>query len=626
MSQDSSDSAPRRRSLFAIFVKALVWAAVWAIPLAVVWFAVHRDSRVEFLNFMSGDVGVAIVARMFAGNIVFLFLILFPCLFVLFLLPKDVPFFMGLACLSGFYVLLIIGMLLAEVLFLFPPNALVMIVPKGNPKEIVYLEDLQNPQLAIGFLDPKQEEIKTGKHTQNLINLSWLTETVTDGNHSTKIEYADNAQLLVDKISVGLLDVAVVSQYDLNKADLALVVGANNSGEIRDISDLVRPDVKVGLRGGKTSLGKRTQQLLFAAELDRRMTLKLSTQPSHLLKPQKTKLAQSAITVLTSPDPFTGVAGLWHIAESKPKQPTAKDLILGVQDGSIDATIVFTDDVLKKTDGGGWVEKYSGVKVIPIAPKRIAIDASRYPGHLSGWAYPVWWVNIKVRSLIAPLQQEEIRYALKLSLVSCCITTILCLWVAIPFGYMMSRYTFPGKTLIDAILDIPIVLPPLVIGLALLILFGTPLGKYFEESFFDTTYAIPSVILAQFSVACAFAVRTMRVTFDQISTRQEQVALTLGCTRGQAFWKVVLPESQRGIITAATLAWARSLGEFGPILVFSGATRMRTEVLPTTVYLELNVGNIEAAVAVSLLMVLAAAVVLLIVRLYGMERTLVQTK
>jgi molybdate transport system permease protein len=200
--------------------------------------------------------------------------------------------------------------------------------------------------------------------------------------------------------------------------------------------------------------------------------------------------------------------------------------------------------------------------------------------------------------------------------------------VAVPFGYLMSRFRFPGKTLVDAILDIPIVLPPLVIGLALLILFQSPLGNWIEEGLrgisngrWGITFAIPSVILAQFSVACAFAVRTMRVTFDQISPRQEQVALTLGCSRGQAFWKIVFPEARRGMITAGTLAWARALGEFGPILVFSGATRMRTEVLPTTVYLELNIGNIETAVAVSMLMILAAAVVLVIVRVYGLEKT-----
>ncbi len=147
-----------------------------------------------------------------------------------------------------------------------------------------------------------------------------------------------------------------------------------------------------------------------------------------------------------------------------------------------------------------------------------------------------------------------------------------------PLGYLMCRFHFRGKGFIDAVLDIPIVLPPLVIGLSLLILFQLPPLKALERVF-PVTYPIPSVILAQFSVACAFAVRTMRVTFDQINPRTEQVALTLGCRRSQAFWLVVLPEARRGMITAATLAWARSLGEFGPILVFSGATRMHTEVL-----------------------------------------------
>lgn len=218
--------------------------------------------------------------------------------------------------------------------------------------------------------------------------------------------------------------------------------------------------------------------------------------------------------------------------------------------------------------------------------------------------------------LVRPLAKPEIRYALRLSLISCAVTAILSLWVAVPLGYLMSRYEFRGKGVVDAVIDVPIVLPPLVVGLSLLILFQTAPGRAVERVV-PITYAVPAVILAQFSVACAFAVRTMRVTFDQIPPRREQVARTLGCTRGQAFWRVVLPEARGGMITAATVAWARALGEFGPILVFAGATRMRTEVLSTTIFLELSVGNLEAAVAVSLLMVVAAVVVLVILRQYG---------
>ena len=227
--------------------------------------------------------------------------------------------------------------------------------------------------------------------------------------------------------------------------------------------------------------------------------------------------------------------------------------------------------------------------------------------------------------LLDALRSPEIQFAIRLSIISCTITTILSLWVAVPIGYLMSRHRFPGKALLDAILDIPIVLPPLVVGLSLLILFSTKPGV-FAENLFESitgariTYAVAGVILAQFMVACAFAVRTMRATFEEITPRREQVALTLGCSRSQAFWMVALPEARSGLIVAATLAWARSLGEFGPILIFAGATRMKTEVMPTTVFLEMSVGNIEGAVAVSLLMIIAAMTVLGLVRLFGSGR------
>lgn len=221
------------------------------------------------------------------------------------------------------------------------------------------------------------------------------------------------------------------------------------------------------------------------------------------------------------------------------------------------------------------------------------------------------------------LAKPEIQFAVRLTLISCTISALLSIWVAVPLGYLLSRFQFRGRWLIDTALDIPVVLPPLVIGLSLLILFHLPVGGSNLEDFLQQrlgvriTYAQPAVVLAQFAVACAFAVQTMRVTFDQIDPRAEQVALTLGCRRSQAFLQVVLPQAWRGLIAAYTIAWARSLGEFGPILVFAGATRMRTEVLSTTVFLELSVGQLEASVAVSLLMVVAAMGVLGVVRLLG---------
>lgn len=235
------------------------------------------------------------------------------------------------------------------------------------------------------------------------------------------------------------------------------------------------------------------------------------------------------------------------------------------------------------------------------------------------------------------LRAPEIRYSFVLSVVSSTVTTILALWVAVPIGYLMSRSHLgllvaerPGEArsigrrlahwglvLVDTVLDIPLVLPPLVVGVSLLILFSfAPLSSISDW----VVYEVPAVVIAQFTVACAFAVRTMRATFDQIPVRQEQVAMTLGASRSQVFWTVLLPQARRGMVAAATLCWARAIGEFGPVLIFAGSISMRTEVLPTTIYLKMEQGNLTAALSVSVCLVLCAIVVLVITRLVGWRR------
>ena len=247
----------------------------------------------------------------------------------------------------------------------------------------------------------------------------------------------------------------------------------------------------------------------------------------------------------------------------------------------------------------------------------------------------------------AVFNDPNIRYSAKLSFVSCTISALLSLWIAVPIGYLMSRFQFRGKNLVDTILDVPIVLPPLVIGLGLLIVFnnisfgtmdvayvGADGSRYITEENrtlermirelaasiglqLRVTNGVIGVILAQFMVACAFAVRTMRNTFDQINPRQEEVAMTLGSSRGEAFWAVVLPQAYRGVLASGTLAWARSLGEFGPILIFCGIFPQRTEVMSSSVYLLFSVGEIEKAAVVSLFMILLAFVVLMLIRYLG---------
>ncbi|MEN6663193.1 MAG: ABC transporter permease [Phycisphaerae bacterium] len=240
------------------------------------------------------------------------------------------------------------------------------------------------------------------------------------------------------------------------------------------------------------------------------------------------------------------------------------------------------------------------------------------------WESPQPWLALLAENpIVKAMGQPEIRHSVLLSLASCTLAAVVSVWIGVPMGYLLSRVKFRGRGAVDAILDIPIVLPPLVVGLSLLILFQFwPLTAQVGGRSLNSlvVYQVPAVVLAQVSVSAAFAVRTMKATFDQIDPRCEQVALALGCSRMQAFMRVVLPEARSGILTALTLAWARALGEFGPLLIFAGATRNKTEVLSTSVFLEMSIGNIEAAVAVSIIMLVAAVAVLMVTRLWGARR------
>ena len=244
-------------------------------------------------------------------------------------------------------------------------------------------------------------------------------------------------------------------------------------------------------------------------------------------------------------------------------------------------------------------------------------------------AADVWYVVASLdgsEKLSDILDWDNLWRSVRLTFISSTISAILSVVVAVPIGYLLSRYRFFGRSIIDAILDIPVVLPPLVIGLSLLILFNSFPPKALDWGVnsldemllgygFRVTHTKLAIVIAQFTVACAFSIRTMKVAFDQIDSRSELVAMTMGASRGRAFFDVVLPQTRHAVVAAGMLAWARSLGEFGPILVFAGATRGKTEVLSTSIYLEINTGNLKGAVLISLILIMMAIVTTLIVRM-----------
>jgi molybdate transport system permease protein len=222
-----------------------------------------------------------------------------------------------------------------------------------------------------------------------------------------------------------------------------------------------------------------------------------------------------------------------------------------------------------------------------------------------------------VKEVIA---SRPIRAAVVLSLWSASLTTVISVIFAVPMGYALSRYRFPGRILADTIVDLPIVFPPLVVGLSLLVFFRTSVGLWLESVGLDFIYQRRGIVLAQFFVSASYGIRAIKTTFDEVDRRQEDVALTLGCTRGQTFWRVAVRNARGGILAGAILTWARAIGLFGPLMVFVGAVRMKTEVLPTTVYLETSIGRIEIALAVALVLIAMATVALILIRLFGGKR------
>lgn len=224
------------------------------------------------------------------------------------------------------------------------------------------------------------------------------------------------------------------------------------------------------------------------------------------------------------------------------------------------------------------------------------------------------------QAMVEVLHAPEIRAALWLSLWTSALTVVLGLLFAIPTGYALSRYRFPGHVLVDSIVDLPILLPPLIVGLSLLVFFQTDLGRWIERYGVSFVFQRKGIVLCQFLASASFGIRALKLTFDGIDPRLEHVAMTLGCTRAQAFFRVALPLAGRGIVAGAILVWTRAFGIFGPLMVFVGAVRMRTEVLPTTIYLEQSVGRLEVALAVALLMLALAAAALVAVRSVGFGR------
>jgi len=217
------------------------------------------------------------------------------------------------------------------------------------------------------------------------------------------------------------------------------------------------------------------------------------------------------------------------------------------------------------------------------------------------------------QALIDSLLSGETRFAIRLSLITSVISTIFCIIVSVPAAYALARYNFRGKNILNTILDVPLALPPLVAGVALLILFGTTsFGKGLAEAGIRFVFTPLGIILAQFFVNMPFMFRVLRTTFQGINPRYEYVAQTLGSTEAGAFWRVTLPMSRNGLMAGSIITWCRGIGEFGAALMVAGSTRMQTETLPISLYLNMSCGELPLAIAAATILIVISLVSLFI--------------
>jgi len=225
--------------------------------------------------------------------------------------------------------------------------------------------------------------------------------------------------------------------------------------------------------------------------------------------------------------------------------------------------------------------------------------------------------------LQAPLQalaQPHIRHAVALSLGTSTVAALLALVVAVPTAYALARHRFPGAALVDVLLDLPMVLSPVALGVSWLLFFRGPAGQWVETALLRFVFEVPGIVLAQFTVALALSIRVLKAAFQGVDVRHEQVARFLGCTPWAAFRRVTLPLARRGLLAAFILGWARSVGEFGATVTLAGAVPGKTETVPVAIYLRLASVDVDGAVALILLLSATGLLALAAVRLLGEGR------
>ncbi len=225
--------------------------------------------------------------------------------------------------------------------------------------------------------------------------------------------------------------------------------------------------------------------------------------------------------------------------------------------------------------------------------------------------------EVQDRGAVASGTWRILRQALTLSLTSSLAALVVILVFGTPLAYILARKRFWGATLIDTLVDLPMILPPAVAGLALLMAFGKRgvLGGELDALGLSIAFSTAAVIIAQIFVACPFFIRAARAGFARVDPDLERAAADLGAPPWRVFLNVTLPLVRPSLLAGAILAWARALGEFGATIMFAGNYPGTTQTMPLAIYQRYEAGDLTTALFLAVVLLGASFGILLLVRL-----------
>ncbi|HWQ18155.1 MAG TPA: ABC transporter permease [Methanotrichaceae archaeon] len=220
-------------------------------------------------------------------------------------------------------------------------------------------------------------------------------------------------------------------------------------------------------------------------------------------------------------------------------------------------------------------------------------------------------LDVTLRSMQDPVVIDAIR----LSLTTSTMTALTVVIMGTPVAYVNARFHYHGKEILDSLIDLPVIMPPAVAGIALLMAFGRMgiLGHYLNAMGITIAFTTVAVIIAQVFVSSPLYIRQARTSFEGIAPEYENAARTLGASRVYTFFHVILPMALNGLISGAIMAFARSLGEFGATIMFAGNFQGRTQTMPLAIYTAMQ-GDLDVSLCISIILVAISFVVIVVVK------------